>query len=625
MPVVGRPVTRALLSRRRRERRSFLVALLLLTPLLGIGLFGRALWTPDEPREADIAWRMSVQPSPAFAQFAGAPWLEKPPLSYWFSAAAIRVFGDSAVAARIPNLFYALLVATALFALGARLGGNEAALTAALIGGSALLAWRTSIWLAPDAALIAGTTVALLGAWCGLAAAPGRAKLAGYALLHAGAAWGFLAKSAVGWAVPLLAFGCFILWERRGRELLRWELWAGLAIQLALIGPWVTLALLQPHGRSELAALLWNNIAGRFADVPTFGGPRYASGHVNHPGKYWLELPIYLLPWTAVAAAALLRAATAATAANATGTAPIAPLSSAPVRAAWRFALCACLPWLIVLSLSATARDVYAAPAMTGFALVVGLWVADRAARGATAPRHRGRAAGIALWITFGTVLAIAVTAIAAAALLLATEPFTAPAVAFRLLALVALAAVLWATSARFIARLRAGSRLPALLCCYFAFACSVTVWGAAFFPVIDSWQNLGGLAAQIDRDVGAKPFAILAPDETTIAMMDHPYRRAAVVQPLSADSAAWATAASAWFAAHDPDAQLLVKLPGAAPGSVSRWLEARTGVRLWSDDDGMAAALERAGVVRIARRYALPQGRRFALLARGIHASASP
>src|ERR1700704_2111309 len=26
-----------------------------------VGMFGRGYWTPDEPREADIAWRMSWQ------------------------------------------------------------------------------------------------------------------------------------------------------------------------------------------------------------------------------------------------------------------------------------------------------------------------------------------------------------------------------------------------------------------------------------------------------------------------------------------------------------------------------------------------------------------------------------
>ena len=53
---------------------------------------------------------------------------------------------------------------------------------------SALTAYRVSIWLAPDAALLAGCALALLGVWRGYRAPPGRAKALGYALMHLGAA-----------------------------------------------------------------------------------------------------------------------------------------------------------------------------------------------------------------------------------------------------------------------------------------------------------------------------------------------------------------------------------------------------------------------------------------------------
>ncbi|TLY60174.1 MAG: hypothetical protein E6K51_00655, partial [Gammaproteobacteria bacterium] len=80
---------------------------LALAPLWVTGMFGRGLWTPDEPREADIAWRMSRQSDRTLPQLAGTPFLEKPPLSYWMSGAAISLFGDSAAAERAPNLLYA--------------------------------------------------------------------------------------------------------------------------------------------------------------------------------------------------------------------------------------------------------------------------------------------------------------------------------------------------------------------------------------------------------------------------------------------------------------------------------------------------------------------------------------
>ena len=46
---------------------------LALAPLWLCGMFGRGLWTPDEPREADIAWRMSQQTDRTLPQLAGTP------------------------------------------------------------------------------------------------------------------------------------------------------------------------------------------------------------------------------------------------------------------------------------------------------------------------------------------------------------------------------------------------------------------------------------------------------------------------------------------------------------------------------------------------------------------------
>src|SRR5579863_7990348 len=163
------------------------VALLIvvaLAPLWLIGIFGRNLWTPDEPREADIAWRMSLQHERAVPELAGVPFLEKPPLTYWLSAGALSLWGDSARALRAPNLLYALITALAAGALALSLAADaRAALIAALIAGSALTAWRVSIWLAPDACLLAGCALALLGAWRGYSAAPGRPKALGYTLM----------------------------------------------------------------------------------------------------------------------------------------------------------------------------------------------------------------------------------------------------------------------------------------------------------------------------------------------------------------------------------------------------------------------------------------------------------
>ena len=77
---------------------------------------------------------MSLQSDRTLPQLAGAPFLEKPPLSYWMSAAASSVLGDNAAALRAPNLLYALVAALAVGALALRMQARAAEELARLLG-----------------------------------------------------------------------------------------------------------------------------------------------------------------------------------------------------------------------------------------------------------------------------------------------------------------------------------------------------------------------------------------------------------------------------------------------------------------------------------------------------------
>jgi len=560
-----------------------------LAPLWLIGIFGRGLWTPDEPREADIAWRMSLQGDHTLPQLAGVPFLEKPPLTYWMSGAAVALLGDSAAAARAPNLLYTLVTALAVGALA--LGLNRQgmpALLSALVASSALLAYRASIWLAPDACLLAGCALALLGAWRGYRASPGRDKAAGYALMHVGAAIGFMAKSAPGWLVPALALLALILWERRWRELTRWELYAGFALQVLIIGPWLLAIGGRPDGAGALRTLFWHNLVGRFTPVAAPAALEYTSGHPNSPGKYFLELPLYLLPWTLVVFAALVRAARRMRARGADGT-------------PWRFALTASVPFLVLLSLAATARDVYAAPALLGFGVLAGLWSQE----------VQGKPSGldrVALRLTHALVGALAL-AFALALLVLAAAGLTSwPVSAAGAAGVVALAAGPLMGAARAAC---AGDVQRSLAFTYTAYAAALSVTALLVLPVIDRWQDLPRLAQRIHADTVHQPLALLDPDETTIAMLDR-----GLATPFTALTSSGGTAQQAvgdWFRARGPQARVLVLLPGHAPGALTRWLSRLHAVP--GAGDGVAGALIGAGGAALITRYELPQGRRYALL----------
>jgi 4-amino-4-deoxy-L-arabinose transferase len=565
-----------------------------LAPLWLIGIFGRGLWTPDEPREADIAWRMSSQSDRALPQLAGAPFLEKPPLSYWMSAAALSLFGDSPAAARAPNLLYALIGGLSLGALALTMEADmAAAVIAALVAMSALLAFRVTVWLAPDSGLLAGCALALLGAWRGYRSPPGAGKAAGYTLMHLGAAIGFMTKSAPGWLVPALTLLTLIVWERRWSELRRWELYAGFSLQALIIGPWLFVVWRTPHGEDTLLTLFWHNVFGRFAKVASPAALDYTTGHHNSPGKYLFELPLYLLPWTFVVAAALVRAWREARAPGATGT-------------AWRFALCASLPFLVLLSVAATARDVYAAPALLGFGLLAGLWVHELQRSSTTVDL-------LALRLTRWLVLAIAWVLALTLAVMGAAGAGSRPAcLSAALGALVVAYAALWpAARAQ-----RAGAMRQSLGWIYTAYAATFCVAAVAALPIIDRWQDLPALARRIHADTSGHNLALLDPDETTIAMLDRGLKTPFTILTSVATTGSADTApqlVSDWLTTHGREARVLVLLPGHAPGRLTPWLARFDhGPR---NGDGVAGRLIASGTASLVGRYELPQGRRYALL----------
>ena len=564
--------------------------LLALLPLWVIGALLRGLWTPDEPRVADISWRMAWQHHWVLPQLAGRPFLEEPPLSYWAAALCVRAFGDSAAALRIPNLVYALIVALAIGTLGFALDGVTAACVAALVAGSAITAFRVSMWLAPDACLLASCAVALLGAYLGYTAPAGRRKWFGYLLMHAGAAAGFMAKSAVGWLVPALALLSLIAWERRWQELKRAELYAGFALQAILIGPWLIAVALRAHGGHALRVMFWYNLAGRFMKIAAPPAYQYASAHQNTFGKYFLELPVYLLPWTVLAAAAVHRAWKQVRLPGPPGT-------------AWRFAVCATLPWLLVLSLAATARDIYAAPALLGFSLLIGLWSSEsqRVAGNAAAPLRWTR------WTVAIIAIVFAVALIALATVQVQSMRRVGVDLALATTVLLGLPFALHCASQAE----RHGQVLLSFSWTFGVYVSAFCLSALALFPTIDRWQDLPALARRIHAETLHHPLALLDPDETTVAMLDRGLRtrftRIDVPEPAAG------RAIASWFAAHGPGARVLVLLPGHAAGPFTPLLT-RLGVH--PPGDGEAGRLQAADAARIVRRYDLPHGRRYALLA---------
>jgi len=588
-----------------RSPLALLAAALLLTWC--VGMLARGLWTPDEPREADIAWRMSWQPEKAVPLLAGEAFCEKPPLTYWLAAVPIRFFGNQAWAARLPNLLYALITALATGLLARRSAGRFAALVGAAAVSTFLLAYQVAIWLATDAPLLATVSVALLGTYIGFYATSSRERLRGYLLMHAALGLGFLSKSAAAWMVPVLAILTLVIWEKRWRELLRWELYAGLLLQAAMILIWIGFVYTGPDGPAHLKIFFWNNLIGRFTKIDAPHELQYATAHLNSPGKYLIELPLYLCPWTLLVIAAARRAWRQRHA-------------SFDGYRAVRFALAVAMPPLAILSVAATARNIYYAPALPGVALLLAWWARET-------PNHDRwdvralRATAVVLLLAVG-----AFTAVLAVAGADSWNTMTSHAsyIVISLLGLIA-AAVLalraWAA---------AQSQVPRALWSLLLAYCALLVGPASqVYGRVNTWQNLAAIGHAIQHDAAGRPLILLAPDETTRAMIDMYARTSVDWIPGPIDTTALQRLRAATTLA--PQGRIVVQLPGrAAPSNprIARYLESRRNGSAQPAREGPAtlpampvqpwrAALPWLDTARlqVTKTYSLPNGRRYALL----------
>ena len=557
------------LSKELRSPLGVLSAVLLL--VWCVGIFGRGYWTPDEPREADIAWRMSWQAQKAVPMLAGEAFCEKPPLTYWLAAVPVRLFGAAAWSARLPNLLYAVITALGVGLLARRSAGPVAGMAGAAVVSTLLLAYQTTIWLATDAPLLAAVSIALLGAYQGFYAVQRRERLRGYLLMHLALGLGFLCKSAVAWMVPAMTLLTLIVWERRWRELLRWELYAGLVLQGAMIGTWIWFVHAGPDGPAHLKVFFWNNLVGRFTRVDAPSELQYATGHRNSPGKYFIELPLYLAPWTLLVAAALRRAWRRR------------GLSFDDYRTV-RFAAAASLPSLALLSLAATARNVYLAPALPGVALLVAWWAQESLKSPDRWDMRAVRATSV--------LLLLGVALFAAALLISGADAWTSirSHAAFMVISAAGLTLATWFALRAWAA---AGSQPQRAHCSLLLAYCTLLVGPASqLYPLVDAWQDLESIARAVQRDSAGRPLVLLAPDETTRAIIDLYSRTDAVPIPGPPGDGAIERLKAHVSAA--PQSLVLVQLHGQSAGEPS-----------WQPPAGF----------RVLRRYALPHGRRYALL----------
>ncbi|MDP8214021.1 MAG: glycosyltransferase family 39 protein [Candidatus Euphemobacter frigidus] len=315
---------------------------------LVFGIAGHALWTADEPREAEIAREMAAGGSWVIPHLAGVPFVEKPPLYYWLSALAMMTAGKivgTTVAARAIAALCGALTLWILWLVLREYLGRYRARAAVLILTTMAGFFQATHWILIDPLLMLLVTAAVLFFFQGFDR--DRPSLLLGAYLAAGLA--FLTKGFVAWGLLAVPWGCLMVLyfrEIAKRPLLH------LAGILLLIGPGLAWAVaFYSRGGPEL----WNewfinNQIGRFSGQTT---------HSHERGMlYYLGVaPILLLPWTPLLLGGIRRRSRDRIEEAESGG-----------QALLKVALAWALGGLILLSLASTKRGIYLYPLLPGFA-----------------------------------------------------------------------------------------------------------------------------------------------------------------------------------------------------------------------------------------------------------------
>ncbi|MBK8336455.1 MAG: glycosyltransferase family 39 protein [Sterolibacteriaceae bacterium] len=223
---------------------------LILLATLALAWFGsldhRRLIKPDEGRYAEIAREMAASGDWVTPRLNGIKYFEKPPLQYWVTAAAFKVFGEHDWSARVWPAATGFLGILLAWFTGRRLFGD----TAGWLGAAALASSFFYLVIGHFNTLDMGLCFFLQLASSGFllaqrAAASGASCRNWMLLAWAGAALAVLSKGLVSLVLP---GATLVLYSLVTRDFFAWRKLhplSGLAVFLAIAAPWHVLASLQ--------------------------------------------------------------------------------------------------------------------------------------------------------------------------------------------------------------------------------------------------------------------------------------------------------------------------------------------------------------------------------------------
>lgn len=272
-----------------------LLALLLVMRIAAMA--GLPLMDTTEARYGEIGRKMAVLGDWVTPWYDdGVPFWGKPPLSFWATAASMRLLGISELTARLPHLLCGGLIAVLVWRFARHRGNQrEALLSVALLAGAALFFVSIGAVMT-DTVMVVCTTLALCSFWLALHADSDTERRRQGWLFFIALGLGLLAKGPVAVVLSGLPVLLWVALQRRVRDTWHALPWLrGSLLALAIAAPWYLLA--EQHTPGFLNYFLVGEHWHRFV-TPGWTGDRYGHAHQMPIGAIWVYAWGALLPWS---------------------------------------------------------------------------------------------------------------------------------------------------------------------------------------------------------------------------------------------------------------------------------------------------------------------------------------
>ncbi|MBI2787023.1 MAG: glycosyltransferase family 39 protein [Legionella longbeachae] len=227
----------------------------------------------------------------------GVPFWAKPPLSTWFSAFSMKLFGVNEFAVRLPGLLLSLAVLWLVWDLAKKHSGSMIAMITTLVLAGNFYFFLDAGTVMTDPSLVFCITLVIVAFWHSVI---DENKLWSY-IFFIGLGLGLLAKGPVAIVLSGMPIFCWVLLRNQWHSLWKRLPWIkGIIIMFAIALPWYIWAEIRTPG--FLNYFIMGENLSRFL-TPGWSGDKYGYAHQEHWGMIWIYAASGIFPWCLLGAA----------------------------------------------------------------------------------------------------------------------------------------------------------------------------------------------------------------------------------------------------------------------------------------------------------------------------------